>query len=321
LSQKSLILILLAALTSSIGPSGARASQDRYFDISDLDDTAKMTNVLSLRQMLYRTFFAKKAFAGMPLLYQELEAHRIAEHPEHAEADRMTFVSNSPTFLSGPFAKTLSKLGFPETRLALRDWFNKPKREDLGNHPIRIHPLADRSRFISKFLAAEKRIHENGARARVDLIGDDTELDYEIYKALKELHPERIGRIYIHKVQGRADIDPAIATVFQDAFELALLKFNDGKLSSEAAARVGVDMLRTIDRDRLSPDFVRPETEVRYPETPGASEDVEALKHAIARRIESLNEGGVSAPREAFMIREPKRPAEVPAHLRRHRVR
>ncbi len=318
------VLMALPRAHAAVSPvqaqAGPSSAGERFIYISDLDDTAKLTNVKSTGAMLKYTFLKKKAFAGMPGLYQELEAARTRLAPEFADEDRLTFVSNSPSLIRGLLAQSIHRMGFPKHEILLRDatllglireqLFKSHERSPLAQIPesIQDHPLVGNTRFTFKYLNLERKILSSNAAAV--LLGDDGEFDYEIYTHLKKLYPERIARIYIHRMYGRTDLDPSLVTVFSNAFEIALHEFNAGRLDLPAVENIGQDFLRTIDRERVHPLFAKSLEldELDFPETPRAGRALEGLKHQVRLWIQS--NGGMRDWRYELKARPAHRPPE-----------
>ncbi|MFT5680292.1 MAG: phosphatidate phosphatase APP1 [Myxococcota bacterium] len=163
--------------------------------ISDIDDTIKITDVHSRREMLANTFFRPFAPApGMAAVYQRLAA----------EGARFHYVSSSPWQLYPELYPWLSEAGYPAGSMHLKLFRAKDRsllnllKPGTETKPLQIAPLLQalpQRQFI--------------------LIGDSGEQDPEVYGALARRH-DQIACIYIRNVSGESREDPRIQSAFAE---------------------------------------------------------------------------------------------------------
>ena len=149
--------------------------------ISDIDDTIKITEVLSKRTMLRNTFL--RQFAGVPemaALYRRWRDQRGAT---------FHYVSASPWQLYSYLADFLKSQDFPDGTFHLRDFRIMP-----GD----IHRTLRPSRRIK--LAHARGILRQFPRRTFILIGDSGESDIRIYAKLLKQFPRQIEKILIRNV-------------------------------------------------------------------------------------------------------------------------
>lgn len=219
-----MLRILAAAALLAAAP--ARAEPRALTLLSDVDDTVKITHVTSPARAVVRGLARNAVFAGMAALYRELNAELV-------------FLSASPTFLEGRLRRTLiERAGFPPARFVLRRWGAEP---DIG--AFKRHWLTT--------LAGQSPVP-------VILVGDDTERDPELFlTAAAELPRGRVAAIYIRRNLHRP-LPPGVIA-FLTAYDLALHEVGFGRLTPEAALRVGEATLAGEGRGarRLLPPFYR----------------------------------------------------------------
>jgi hypothetical protein len=84
------------------------------------------------------------------------------------------------------------------------------------------------------------------------LVGDDTEMDPEVYSEFAAPRPNQVLAIYIHRITGRPV--PAGSFEFVTAYDIALHEYEARRLSEEQAAIVGNVVLASRYSSFL-PDF------------------------------------------------------------------
>lgn len=222
--------------------------------ISDVDDTVKITHVTSKVRAAGRGLLRNAVYAGMAALYREL-------------AVEIVFVSGSPQSLESKLRRSLiERGGFPEARFVLRNWLRE--RDLTAFKRMRLQELA------------------NNSRQSLILVGDDSEKDPEIFLELASKLPlGRVLAIYIRQNLYRPL--PQGVVPFATAFELAVAELRAGRLSVEAALRVGEATLKGAGdggRRLFPPFFVCP---------PGFGAPLYRAKlepqlHAVADRLHKL---------------------------------
>lgn len=162
--------------------------------ISDIDDTVKITHVLSTKRLLEATFMHQfQAVPGMARLYQTWGAEGAVVH----------FVSSTPWHFYEPLAVFLQEAGFPPATLALK----KIRLKDSSIQNIFADATKTKPPEIEAILKAYPE------RTFV-MIGDSGEKDPEIYADFMRRYPRRIERIFIRNVsEGKRD-DARFSNVF-----------------------------------------------------------------------------------------------------------
>lgn len=154
--------------------------------ISDLDDTIVVTEVNSLRRMLKNTLlrnpYQREAVPGAAALYRRLASRNV-----DPQAAPIFYLSASPRQLH--FAIE-TFLGFNEFPLGVL--ITKRVTNDETSEPLRDQ-MAYKKAKIEEILARVPH-------TRFTLIGDDGELDPEIYRDIRDAHPDRIDAVWIRRV-------------------------------------------------------------------------------------------------------------------------
>ena len=156
--------------------------------VSDIDDTLLHSNVsnrfLKFRTLMFTTMEDRKAVVSMKNLIEEL----------HQGGGEPFYVSNSEQNLYPLIYRFLLHNGFPPGPLFLkpmrkvRDVFRAIKVEERE-----LHKATMLQEIIQLF--PEKKYF---------LLGDNTQLDLNIYLKIAEQHPKNIRYIIIRKVPGRS---------------------------------------------------------------------------------------------------------------------
>ena len=162
--------------------------------ISDIDDTAKISNVTDHRRLLEYTFLRDFVPApGMAELYAQWADQDAAFH----------FVSSSPWQLYSPLQEFLDASGFPWATFSLKAVrFRDETLFDLFKQGTETKP------------DAIKAILENYPGRTFILVGDSGEQDPEVYAALMREFPQQIIGIYIRNVTGASRDDARFSAEF-----------------------------------------------------------------------------------------------------------
>src|SRR5689334_16285976 len=80
-----------------------------YFLISDIDDTAKITNVLDRKESAWNALFSEATFSGMETLYRWMA--RESGVPSGSRIAPLVFLSGSPTVLRNHLERTFKEAG------------------------------------------------------------------------------------------------------------------------------------------------------------------------------------------------------------------
>ncbi len=168
--------------------------------ISDLDDTLKVTNVKNFLAATRNALFSKKAFGGVPSLLEEFSTYTTD----------LYIVTASPKFLNSPVRKFLRHNKIDTKKVVLRNLISERNKKQYKIESIKgILEATDNETFI--------------------LIGDNTELDAEIYLEIKRQYPARIAQIYIRKIKDTKMSKEVIP--FYTVFDIALSEFIAGRMN------------------------------------------------------------------------------------------
>ncbi|MFN7140092.1 MAG: phosphatidate phosphatase App1 family protein [Limisphaerales bacterium] len=166
--------------------------------VSDIDDTIKITEVLSRRSALLNTFAREfRPVPGMTDLYRRWAAD---------SAIHFHYLSASPGQLYPPLAEFLQSNRFPPGSVHLRAFDSKKEILRLTS-PTKYKP------FIIEDLLL--RYPER----RFVLVGDSGEMDPEIYGDIARKYPGRVEKIFIRDVTGERGPSPRYAQAFQGVAE------------------------------------------------------------------------------------------------------
>ncbi|MBT4792374.1 MAG: DUF2183 domain-containing protein [Halobacteriovoraceae bacterium] len=203
--------------------------------VSDFDDTIKRSNipagglVMTGNSVLY-----KKAYRGIPTLYKAMEEN----------ATDLYVLSASPSAIK-PFIKcTLAEYGIPYRRIFTRPvsaLFSESKKMKYKINRIES-VMSDEDQLL--------------------LLGDNVEVDHDIYKTIKAKHPGKVADIYIRMVLNK-DI-PADIVKFYTAFEIAANEYQKNRLTMEQVQDVASAILDTREEKmyQLIPAYASCPTEV-----------------------------------------------------------
>ncbi|MCM2324109.1 MAG: App1 family protein [Oligoflexia bacterium] len=266
--------VLFLGLVLSLALS-ASAGENRLRIVSDVDDTVKVTHVGHASSLVRGTIHLH-AFAGMATLYRELEPSGL------------DFVSGSPRFLRGQLRRFLGRQGFPDFDLHTRDYLARPGIDEYKAAKLEgIFSADPESDFI--------------------LVGDDTELDPLVYERLSERYPGRVSAIYIRQVKGLAL--PEGQESFFTAFDVALMEWRAGRLSAQAALRVGEAVLddAAAEDETLLPGFAScpPEAWLRALLASRSEPAIEELALRIEGAVGELCEARLTSTSPAFVEAAP----------------
>jgi phosphatidate phosphatase APP1 len=175
--------------------------------ISDVDDTILITHVSSKRLMLMNTFLRnplqRQVVPGIANAYRAM----LAKNPRPAAAP-MFYLSATPRQLHLALQAILDHNGMPPGVLITKRITN-----DASSEPL-LDQLVYKTAKIEQILARVPHV-------TFTLIGDDAERDPEVFAAIREHHPSRIGSIWIRHVHpdpqrprlpGQGDLTELIAT-------------------------------------------------------------------------------------------------------------
>ncbi len=179
--------------------------------ISDIDDTIKMTEATSRREMLANTFLRPfEVVEGMAPLYQHWQRLGCDFH----------YVSSSPWQLYAPLAELCEASDFPAGSMHLR-YFRVRDEMFKRFRPVR------RNNKVGIIVGILKRLPQR----KFVLVGDSGEKDPEIYRFLAKRFPDRISAVLIRNLKShplnpkrlrklRSISDRTLLRVFENSEEI-----------------------------------------------------------------------------------------------------
>lgn len=198
----------------TIGPTSGKlfvVSPQGLSVISDIDDTIKLTEATSRREMLANTFLRPfEVVEGMAALYQHWQQLGCDFH----------YVSSSPWQLYAPLAELCEASDFPAGSMHLR-YFRV--RDEMFK---RFRPIRRNSK-VGIIVGILKRLPQR----KFLLVGDSGEKDPEIYRFLAKRFPDRISAVLIRNLKShplnskrlrklQAIGDRTLLKVFEDSEEI-----------------------------------------------------------------------------------------------------
>ncbi len=209
--MKVLVLAVIYLLSLAAHADGIRI-------VSDFDDTLKRSNIpdAGLRTVRDAGQWIK-AYTGMPELYTSMELY----------SNGLYILSASPTFPLKPFIKsTMNYYDIPYMDIFTRSL------SDIGG---------DRKEKY-KIRMIESVLQENEDDELI-LLGDDVEVDPQIYKKVEARNPDRVAQIYIRRVLNKELPEGIIG--FHSAFEIAANEYEEDRLDYEDVQQVANAILNT----------------------------------------------------------------------------
>lgn len=191
--------------------------------ISDLDDTIKITDAGDHANAVLNGLFSEKVFTGMPEFLRGTRSF----------ADSLHVVSAGPKLIKKRVLSLLKKHKIQHEGVYLRAI---PGKE--GKLEFKVRTILE---------IMEKNPGE------VLLLGDDVDLDPEVYTEIVKLHPERVLGVYIHMVKDRPI--PETFTRYWTSLDLALKEHMAGRLGSDSVIEIISSMNNEGKLSRIIPKF------------------------------------------------------------------
>jgi phosphatidate phosphatase APP1 len=215
--------------------------------ISDLDDTVIQSRVANLVQAV-RTVMLGNArtrlpFPGVASFYRALE--RGGDGVRH---NPIFYVSSSPWNIYDLIAEFMELQGIPTGPICLRDW-------DFGLSALSSHHLKQHKEPLIR------EILDLYPTLPFILIGDSSQRDPEIYRAILDRYPTRILAIYIRNVDPNPERLESIRRLAEDVLAAgsSLILADDTFAAAKHAAEHGwilADALPTVHTDTNAPTII-----------------------------------------------------------------
>ena len=175
--------------------------------VSDVDDTIKISNVGNLKELLANTFLREfRSVGGMAEIYQDWADLGAQFH----------YVSSSPWQLFEPLSELRMRGGFPTGSIHLRDF----RWRDQMFKKVRTMKRRGKGAEICVLL-------KNMPERRFLLIGDSSEKDPEIYKAICRRYPEQVRGLFIRQVSSRPIDQERLAKLNRSIVGVPVCIFSD----------------------------------------------------------------------------------------------
>lgn len=191
--------------------------------ISDLDDTIKITDAGDLGNATWNGIFTEKVFTGMP------------EFLKHTRkfSDSLHVVSAGPRLIKSRVLSLLKKHKIQHDGVYLR---KIPGKEGKMDFKVRtIVEIMDKN------------------PGDVILMGDDVDLDPEVYVEVVKRYPSRVIGVYIHTVKDRKI--PGNFTRYWTSLDLALKEHIAGRMDNEGVSGVAASLLSEKKLSLIIPKF------------------------------------------------------------------
>lgn len=191
--------------------------------ISDLDDTIKITDAGNIAHATVNGIFSEKVFTGMPEFLRGTRSY----------ADALFVVSAGPKLIKSR-AKALLK------------------KHEIQYDGLRLRPIPGKQ---GKLTFKVKTILEimDKTPGEVILLGDDVDLDPEVYTEIVKTHPERVLGVYIHTVKNRPIPEGFVS--YWTSLDLALKEHLAGRMESSAVSSVLEALKNEPKLKRIIPKF------------------------------------------------------------------
>ena len=231
--------------------------------ISDLDDTIKITDAGDVGNATWNGIFTEKVFTGMP---EFLTAAR-------SYSDSLFVVSAGPKLIK---SRVLSLL----------------KKHKIEHNGVRLRAIPGKEGKLEFKVRTILEIMDQNP-GDVILLGDDVDLDPEVYTEIVKKHPERVLSVYIHIVKDRKI--PESFTRYWTSLDVALKEHLAGRLDSPSVSRVIEPMLKEKKLSMIFPKFAScPTTSVIWEWQLSTMFTTEA--HELTRKLNEFCLRGKSFP-------------------------
>lgn len=197
--------------------------------ISDIDDTIKVTGLLSKRATAYYGARTGYPFAGLPELYRFFACNQYTDGPEKEKCLKYRSWTRTDDRL------TAYVTGAPGKAQMLGNYFLARNHFPIGPVEGRVDMNTTTLKFkVSKI----KEIIEAFPDYQIILVGDNGEADVLVYEEIQKQYRTRIQNTYIHyaydkNLNTHAKLLTSGQTPYLGGFDLAIHFFNEGYISRE----------------------------------------------------------------------------------------
>ncbi|MBF0543094.1 MAG: DUF2183 domain-containing protein [Candidatus Riflebacteria bacterium] len=229
-----------------------------YLIVSDLDDTAEISNVLEKMKLLENEFLKnwrkKKSVPGIPELYRELV---YQNYPE--AQNLLVFLTQSPIYFGAriegfldlnyfpPHSSLLSRMGIKE------DFFDKFFHKTHGD----ADPLDVFQYKVSKFYTL-LRLYPD---LPVILFGDSGQKDPEVFQRVIELFPGRVRAVAIRNITWQGIDSPRYNLL---RTEVPLIVWTSSQFLKDCLKRLGLINSGNVNPGSTNPGNQNPDN--KYPD-------------------------------------------------------
>jgi hypothetical protein len=203
--------------------AGAAAAA-QFQIVSDFDDTVKITNVDNTKAAICNTLLSAKVFAGIPDLYRTFKN----------QGAPVSFVSSGVIHLKLLMYDDLIKNQIPYDNIFVRHFFAE------GTLDFKY------SRIVKLF---------KKNNLPIVFIGDDTQLDPDVFALFRSNYGNQALAIYIRNVTGR--ILPAGMRRFYTPYEIAVYEYLEGRMSFHDLEDIADKILSVKNVEELLPSFTK----------------------------------------------------------------
>lgn len=226
----SKIILLLSCSALPIF-SNANECTPKFLIISDYDDTIKIFRhtpyLFNSINRIYEGVISRRLNPGFDILYRELYQNSISSLPDKCiDKGQIEIVTASPSIVKFAINDLLIMYDFPPFYISA-----KPLLKHTQNFKIE---------------QIQKIIDKNNPQ-NIVLIGDNRDADPLVYQKIKEKNSDIPITIYIHEIKNKKKtaypkkMDHQI--YIQNAFDIAIYEYLQGRLVFEVVKNVGLHIL------------------------------------------------------------------------------
>jgi hypothetical protein len=259
----NLIYIMVFAVLCQLNLYATDAADSHPYEqitiISDLDDTIKITNTTDTWATIGNALYSTDIFSGTDTLYRKL-----------VPADKGFYLlSASPTFLLRKVENLLTVHNMPTAEITLRS------------------VIYQRDKHAYKLTAVRAMIDNSPESEQFILLGDDSDLDPEVYAQISDEYPGRVIATYIHPVKGRDLSELEDMKIFHTPFDIALYEEMAGRLDAKWIVDLGIELLQAPAK-LLYPPFMSCDQLAMIPSPHDSQDRLAQIANQVTKRIESI---------------------------------